>query len=186
MKYLLFFILFFAINNCSSNNTVYWCGDHACINKKERESYFKETMIVEIKSIDNTKNKNISETEKIIEQANLKEGTKVKDKKSLLRREKLKIKSLKKQTRLEKKRKIKEQKKMAKLKKLEEKRIKKERKIAKKKISPDKKKLLINKPDLKADTKNIKMKSDKFEEIVKQINKKNILKPYPDINDIPN
>ena len=39
--------LFFLTVGCGSSNTVYWCGDHQCINKKEKEAYFKKTMIVE-------------------------------------------------------------------------------------------------------------------------------------------
>ena len=37
--------------NCSNNKTIYWCGDHPCINKKEKEAYFKETMIVEVRDL---------------------------------------------------------------------------------------------------------------------------------------
>ena len=29
------------IISCSANKGVYWCGDHSCINKKEKEAYFK-------------------------------------------------------------------------------------------------------------------------------------------------
>ena len=55
----LFLILFsFLVLNCSSNKTVYWCGDHPCINKKERESYFKKTMIIEIRDLEKNKKKN--------------------------------------------------------------------------------------------------------------------------------
>ena len=35
--------------SCAPNKKVYWCGDHPCINKKEKEAYFKKTMIVEAK-----------------------------------------------------------------------------------------------------------------------------------------
>ena len=56
MKYLFFIISCFFLISCSNNKSVYWCGDHACINKKEKEAYFKKTMIVE-KRILNKKNK---------------------------------------------------------------------------------------------------------------------------------
>ena len=55
----MFCILLFS---CSNNKSVYWCGDHACINKKEKESFFKKTMIVEKREL-NEKNK-LSKTEK--------------------------------------------------------------------------------------------------------------------------
>ena len=73
MKNLFFlFILFilFIIISCSPNRGVYWCGDHPCINKKEKEAYFKKTMIVEVKSSKNKNYKNISEIEKIIDTVN--------------------------------------------------------------------------------------------------------------------
>ena len=55
MKLLILIFLLFTLGSCSSysgsGKTVYWCGDHACINKKEKKSYFKETMIVEKRNI---------------------------------------------------------------------------------------------------------------------------------------
>ena len=51
MKYIIILIFSFFLISCSSRKTVYWCGDHACINKKEKEAYFKKTMIVEVKEI---------------------------------------------------------------------------------------------------------------------------------------
>ena len=48
MKYSIFlFLAFFLLFACSNNKSVYWCGDHACINNKEKKAYFKKTMIVE-------------------------------------------------------------------------------------------------------------------------------------------
>jgi len=55
MKNLFFIFILFMVVACSNNKSVYWCGDHPCINKKEKEAYFKKTMIVEIKDL---KNKN--------------------------------------------------------------------------------------------------------------------------------
>ena len=49
--------------SCTSGKTVYWCGDHPCINNKEKEAYFKKTMIVEVKEIDNSNLKNNSENQ---------------------------------------------------------------------------------------------------------------------------
>ena len=72
MKNLFFLFILFIIISCSPNRGVYWCGDHPCINKKEKEAYFKKTMIVEVKSAKNKNYKNISEIEKIfVEKINI-------------------------------------------------------------------------------------------------------------------
>ena len=73
MKNYYFLLIFFIIVSCSSSKQVYWCGDHPCINKKEKISYFKETMIVEIKELDKKKIIKNSEIEKITQQALLDE-----------------------------------------------------------------------------------------------------------------
>ena len=65
MKNLFLICILFMIISCSSNKSVYWCGDHACINKKEKKSYFKKTMIVEIKNLKNKNYKNNSDVKKI-------------------------------------------------------------------------------------------------------------------------
>ena len=64
-KYFLFFF-FLILINCAKSNTVYWCGDHACINKKEKESYFKKTMTVEIREFNKKLVKKNSEFEILI------------------------------------------------------------------------------------------------------------------------
>ena len=53
------------IFSCSSNKGVYWCGDHPCINKDEKEAYFKKNMIVEVKDYNKKNIKKDSEIEKI-------------------------------------------------------------------------------------------------------------------------
>ena len=68
MKILFFLFIFLIITSCKTNNGVYWCGDHPCINKKEREAYFKKTMTVEMKNIKDKNYKNNSGLEKIIEE----------------------------------------------------------------------------------------------------------------------
>ena len=65
MKLIFFLIISFLFISCTSNKGVYWCGDHPCINKKERQAYFKKTMIVEIKRIEENDKKKYSEIEKI-------------------------------------------------------------------------------------------------------------------------
>ena len=42
MKYITFLLLPLLLLNCSNNKTVYWCGDHACVNNKEKKIYFKK------------------------------------------------------------------------------------------------------------------------------------------------
>jgi len=163
MKILIFIFFLMMLVNCSNNKTIYWCGDHPCVNKKERKAYFKETMTVEVRNISKYKKINKSESDKITEQAIL-------NKKKIIKQEK----ALAKQARLEEKRKIKEEKKEARLKKKASKKAKKQ----KKKIKDD---VVL---DAKID-KNENAFSE-FNDLVDKITKKNILRPFPNINDIPN
>jgi len=111
-----------------------------------------------------------------MQQAKLREKKRIKSEKDLL-----------KQVRLEEKKRIKEEKDLAKQIKLEERRrIKNEKKLSKRKIVVNQKKQLKKSVKLDASTENIKIEPSKFSELIKQITKKNILRPYPDINDIPN
>ena len=176
MKNLFFLFMLLMIISCSANKGVYWCGDHACKNKKEKEAYFKKTMIVEIKTSKNKNYKNNSEIEKIMQEAQSKAKKIIKDEKDLA-----------KQTKLEEKMRIKEEKNLAKQIKLEEKmRIKDKKKSSKRKIVVNQKKQLKKSIELNASTENIKIVPSKFSELIKKITKKNILRPYPDINDVPN
>ena len=60
MKILFFLLSIFLLFSCSTKKEgVFWCGDHQCINKVEREAYFKKHMIVERKII-----KKLNEKEK--------------------------------------------------------------------------------------------------------------------------
>ena len=164
------------IISCSANKGVYWCGDHSCKNKKEKEAYFKKTMIVEIKTSKNKNYKNNSEIEKIMQESQSKAKKIIKVEKDLA-----------KQTKLEEKMRIKEEKNLAKQIKLEEKmRIKDKKKSSKRKIVVNQKKQLKKSIELNASTENIKIVPSKFSELIKKITKKNILRPYPDINDVPN
>ena len=155
MKSLFYLLLFIIIISCTTDKEVYWCGDHPCINKNEREAYFKKTMIVEIKEIKTT-SKNNSEVEQIMRQAGVEEKYRTTNEKDLTKEikleEKRRIKKEKndiKQAKLEQKRRIKEEKKAIKQAKLEQKRrIKEEKKLAKqierdeKKMTKDEKKLV--------------------------------------------
>ena len=165
-------MFFFLIFSCSSSKTVFWCGDHECINKKEKESYFKKTMTVEIKDMNNKNRKKYSSHEKILQQVNA-------DSKKIMKNEKKPIKELD----LEKKMRIKREKELAKELKLEEKmRIKSEKKLAKKLKLEEKRKV---KKEIKLE-KNGKISSALFGELKEKIIKKNLFRPYPDINDIQN
>ena len=125
MKKLLYLFLLFIIISCSSGKKVYWCGDHPCINGKEKEAYFKKTMTVEIKELDKATDKNKSEVAKIMKQAKVEEKQRIKNEKYLA-----------KQVRLEEKMRIKEEKKLAKQVTLDEKKIiKKEKKATKQNVS---------------------------------------------------
>ena len=178
MKNLVYLIIFFITVSCTNSKSVYWCGDHPCINKKEREAYFKKNMIVEMKELKKTNSKNNSDIAKIIQNA------KVEEKKRIINE-----KNLAKEAKLEEKRRIKEEKKMVKQAKLEEKRrIKEEKKIESDK---DKQTFIKKKKEEKklvsdSSIKNAKINLSTFGEIFKNIRKKNSVKSYPDINDIPN
>ena len=194
MKYLILLIFSFLLFACSNGKRVYWCGDHACINKKEREAYFKKTMIVEIKELSKQNKKSKSELEIIKKQAGLEQKKEIKNEKELAKQarldEKRRIKEeygSPKQTRLDEKRKMKEEKELAKQARLEEiKIIKEEKKSSKKKILkteivPLEKEVIIN-----TGTARINISSTEFKELVEKITKKNMFKPYPNINAIPN
>ena len=63
--------------SCSNNKGVYWCGDHPCINNKEKEAYFKKTMIVEVKNFNKDKSKNDSEIKRLMDRAKLDEKKRI-------------------------------------------------------------------------------------------------------------
>ena len=163
--------------SCGSNKGVYWCGDHPCINKKEKEAYFKKNMVVEMRSAKKTDYKNNSEIKQLMQEAEGKEKIRIKNDKSSSKQVRLEEKKLAKQIELEEKRQIKEEKKLAKQIKLEEKKQnKKKKKSSIKKIDGNNEKQL----------KKTEINLSEFSEIVEKITRKNAIKPYPDINDIAN
>ena len=159
MKNFFFLFILLLTISCGSNKGVYWCGDHPCINKKEKEAYFKKNMVVEMRSAKKTDYKNNSEIEQLMQVAEGKEKIRIKNDKSSSKQVKLEEKKLAKQTKLDKKQKVK---------------IKK--KLSTKKIGDNNEKQLVK----------AEINSSKFSEIVEIVTRKNTLKPYPDINDIPN
>ena len=176
MKYLILLILSLLLFTCSNGKKVYWCGDHACINNKEKEAYFKKTMIVEIKELSKQNKKSKSELEIIKKQAGLEQKKEIKNEKALA-----------KQTRLEEKRRIKEEMELAKQVRLEEKRkINEKKKSFMKKVLKTKKVPLEKEIVINTDIARINISSTEFNELVKKITKKNMFKPYPNINDMPN
>jgi len=194
MKYLILLIFSLLVFACSNGKRVYWCGDHACINNKEKEAYFKKTMIVEIRELSKQNKKSKSELEIIKKQAGLEQKKEIKNEKELAKQVRLdkkrrikEEKELAKQVRLDKKRRIKEEKELAKQVRLEEKKIiKEEKKSYKKKILktenvPLEKEIVINTAIAR-----INIYSNEFKELVEKITNKNMFRPYPNINDIPN
>jgi hypothetical protein len=216
---IVFILLFLIINySCTPRSQTYWCGDHPCINKKEKEAYFKKTMTIEVKEDNKFKSKKESEIKKIMDQARLKEKERILNEKELTKQAKLEEKrrikeekELTKQAKLEEKRRIKEEKELTKQAKLEEKRrIKEEKELTKQAKLEEKRRIKEEKEfskelelDQKEISKNQKKKSeptikitevivksktnfDSFDELVEKINRRNSLRPFPDINDIPN
>jgi len=169
MSKILILLIILLITACSTNKGVYWCGDHPCINKKEKEAYFKKTMIVEVRDVKKKSYKNDSEIEKLLKQANINEKNRI-----------ISEKELAKQAKLEEKRRIQEEKELAKQVELDEKRRIKERKknITNNKTSKKIKLKEINEETILTNT------SNKFEELVEKIIKRNSLKPFPNIGDI--
>ena len=194
MKYLILLICSLLLFACSNSKRVYWCGDHACINNKERESYFKKTMIVETRELSKQNKRSKSEIETIKKQADLEQKKEIKNEKKLVKQarleEKRRIKEekeLARQVRLEEKRRIKEEKELARQVRLEKKKrtnniSKKEKKSSKKKAFKTENKEIIKNTGIAS----IDISSNEFERLVERITKKNMSKTYPNINDIAN
>ena len=116
MKTYIYLLILIFVTSCSNYKEVYWCGDHACADNKEKEAYFKKTMIVEVKHIEKDSYKD-TDIQKLMDQA------KINEKKRIINE-----KELEKEAKLEKKRKLKEEKELLKQSKIEEKRRLKEEK----------------------------------------------------------
>jgi len=189
MKQMFCILVFFLIFGCSSTKQTFWCGDHACTNKKEKEAYFNKTMIVEIKEVSKDKYKKKTNLEIIREQNDIvkKNDISILDAKieeNILKQEQ---DELVEQAKIEEELIKQEQDELVEQAKIEEKLIKQEQdelveqaKIEEELIKQEQDELKKNKP---TNTENI---SKSFDEIVKNIRSKNSFRPYPDINDIPN
>ena len=180
MKFFVIFLIMLIFASCSNTNKTFWCGDHPCINKKEKKAYFKKYKTLEVKEINKKNKEEISNFQKIMDQAKKDQKKKIRDDKKIQKAKKLKEKNelkeqkrLTKKVRLEQKRKLNEQKKLKKHAKLQEK------KANKKIISHNKNKKIIKTVDYKANL-------SEYEKIVIRIKEKNMSKKYPNINYIPN
>ena len=175
------------IFGCSVGKGVYWCGDHPCINNKEKEAYFKKTMIVEVRNYNKGKINDNSEIEKLLDQAKLDEKRRILSEKELAKQTKIEEKELAKQIKFEEKNRIKEEKELAKQIEIDEKKMINENSKSQEQTDLGEKgqneKKIIK---ARSFTENIEISSNKFSELVEKINKKNSSRSYPDINDIPN
>ena len=76
MRYL-YFLLFFSLFSCSGNEKiVYLCGDYICKNKKERDQYFEENLVIEYVKISSKNELKILKKEKEREEVVLKKDKK--------------------------------------------------------------------------------------------------------------
>ena len=181
MKIIVCLIMLFILASCSTDKNTFWCGDHPCINNKEKEAYFKKTMIVEIKNLEKNSSKSNSEIEKIILQAQKKEKKRIEEQKYMNKQSKLQAKRIKK-----------DEKKLSKQAKLEAKRREKEEKKLTNQIEKDETRI-VKKEKKKEPKQSVKFVADaesqssfsvNFNKLVEKITKRNISRPYPDINDI--
>jgi len=175
MRIFFLFALIALLYSCAAKQGAYWCGDHPCINKAEKEAYFEKTMIVEFREVKKSNKKEQTELNKILEQAKKSEKKRISDEKAL-----------KKQAKLSNKNQLKAKKEKLKKEKLYEKNnVKMEELKTESKLKDVKKNKKIE--IVKSEQVDInKFTTDKFEDVVKRINEKNSLKPFPDINDTPN
>jgi len=170
MKSIFFLFFVFFIWGCSNTKVVYWCGDHACVSKKEKELYFKKNMIIEIRDLNDKNKLDKSEIEKIKKQL-------AKEEKS----SKLTKKKLEKMAKINEKQKIKnEKKRIEQNKKLEKKLAKKNKKIKKK----TNKNNIAKSADIDAEISLSKLESNDFDNLVEKIINENSNKPFPDINNV--
>ena len=157
MKYIVIFILLFLIFSCSNVRKVYLCGDHECVDSKERETYFKKTMSVEVKNLKNKK-KNSSQIELIKKKAGLSDEAYEEESNNLNTAEWANNKQ-----------KRKDEKKIAKKAlKDEKKRIKEDRKLAKKALKDEKKRIKEEKRLFKKNIKEQEKKAEQEKKIAKK------------------
>ncbi len=57
MKVFIILFFFLILSGCNKTKTVMICGDHVCINKLEAKQYFEENLSIEVKILNQDKNK---------------------------------------------------------------------------------------------------------------------------------
>ena len=169
MKLLLLLLFLTLMVSCSNSKKVYWCGDHPCINKKEKQTYFQKNMIVEVRNINKNDKKLLNDIEKIMQQAKVNQKKQIKINKELA-----------KQARIDEKKRKKREKKLAKENR------KNEKKLIKNKKKSVKQKEKKSEFDKTADSTTLQTTASTFANLVEKVTKQNMSRPYPDINDIPN
>jgi len=176
MKNLLFLLFLFLLTSCSYEKKTFWCGDHPCINKVERESYFKKNMSVEVKKFNKKDKLKKSEIDEILKQVKMNEKKRILTEKQIARKEKLDKKNKLKEEKLYKKNKLNEE-------KIEKKRRKKAKKMLAKQNIKKTKYSKKNRSTLNKITN--KESKNRFTKLVEKIKIENMFRPYPDINVIP-
>jgi len=191
MRYFYLFAILILTSSCTTNKGVYWCGDHQCINKKEKEAYFKKTMIVEMRQLDKSK-RDSSEYEKLLKQAKIDEKTRIQNEKQIKKQikidEKKRIKDEKKRLKEEKK-KLKNEEKMS---KETQESVLEEKQQPEETVSIDQIDEIEEIEEIVKTEENFNLNSNEgetsggssFDKIYDMITKRNDSKSYPDINDI--
>jgi len=184
MKTYIYLLIFIFVISCANYKEVYWCGDHACADKKEKEAYFKKTMIVEVRNLDKNSNDEVSQNAKILNQG-----------KSNKKRNIISETELKKEISIEEQVKIQEKEIAISERELEEQIEIQEKEMAKKENelkqenNPSKdEKVNLNEDSSSAFVKVIEnndIKSKNFDELVEKILIRNSTRSFPKINDIP-
>ena len=182
MRFFLIFSFLLTITGCGNTNKVYWCGDHPCLNKKERKAYFEKNFTVEVRELNKKNKKKFSPTSEIMIKAKKNEKERIRNEKNIL-----------KQAKLNEKKRIIEEKKSIKKARLDEKNNSKKKNIEP--IEIEEMVEDINEINNNEENNNIKDKivvegaeasEYKFTDLVKKIKEKNKSKSFPDINKIPN
>ena len=186
MKKYIYFIFLIFIISCSSNKGVYWCGDHACANNKEKEAYFKKTMIVEVRNLDKNNKEPTSSNEKILNQTESGIKKKIDEEKELQQEVNLEEeeREIEKQIEIQEQT-LKQQNEILEQEMVKEKEILKEETNTKKESLNTEKleEKKLSTKDTVVETKEVKSRD--FDELVENILARNSSRSYPKLNDIP-
>ena len=183
MRITLYILALFFLTSCTNNpsKSVFWCGDHECVNKKEKDAYFEKTLTVEKRLINKKTKKNFTEIEKIKKQIKL-------DEKKKLSKEK----NAKKLAKIKKKNDAREKKELKKIAKRKSDKSKNKESFFKKQSKDQIKQLNKSKTNeveqFNKDIASLNINTKKlpsFNEFVTYIKNRNNSRSFPDINDIP-